>query len=302
MDVVVVTPVFEDRESARVLFKQLASTVPGIRVVAVDDGSVREPLDEVDLRQAGLGGVVLHLRRNLGHQRAIAVGMGYVADHEQTADAIVIMDSDGEDAPSAILRLMEGFSASPADVRVAERGKRSESLRFILGYKLYKLGFRCLTGQRITFGNFMALKPSALRRMAAMNESWSHLAASILLSHLQVEGIPVDRARRYAGQSRMNFSALVLHGLRGVMVFKERVLLRLAVLCLCFGTLGAALAWFVEGSGALAIPTATLFLLGGIGGLLGGGWPRVDSLIRIDYRDFIRGTACGSPGLDESGK
>lgn len=298
MDVVVITPVFEDRESARVLFKQLASALPGVRVVAVDDGSVRSPLDAMDLVEAGLEGVVLHLRRNMGHQRAIAVGMAYASDHEQTAHAFVIMDSDGEDAPSALVRLLEGFMASPADVRVAERAKRSESLRFILFYKLYKWMFRFLSGQRIAFGNFMVLKPSGLHRMVAMNEHWSHLAAAVLLSRLRVEGIPVDRARRYAGQSRMNFSALVLHGLRGVMVFRERVLVRLAALFLCLGTAGLILGWLVEGWAATAVPTATLFMLGASAGLLGGGWPSVDSLVRIDYRDFIRDASPGACAPD----
>ena len=42
---------------------------------------------------------MLHLRRNLGHQRAIAIGLSHL--HEQDRYArIVIMDGDGEDAES----------------------------------------------------------------------------------------------------------------------------------------------------------------------------------------------------------
>src|SRR5690606_27252861 len=85
-ELVVVTPVFEDAEAAARLFQELAA-MPGPRphVVAVDDGSVRQPLDPAGIADAGLSGTVLRLRRNLGHQRAIALGLRYVADHLNVA-------------------------------------------------------------------------------------------------------------------------------------------------------------------------------------------------------------------------
>ena len=71
--VVVVTPVYEDVEAATRLFLELARELgPDSFVVAVDDGSVRQPLPASSIADAGLKGVVINLRRNLGHQRAIA--------------------------------------------------------------------------------------------------------------------------------------------------------------------------------------------------------------------------------------
>ena len=62
--------------------------------------------DPDSLRPAGLSGVIIRLRRNVGHQRAIAVGLGFVADELQDADRIVVMDSDGEDLPATIHALL----------------------------------------------------------------------------------------------------------------------------------------------------------------------------------------------------
>ena len=79
---VVVMPVYEDREASSRLMKNLRDEYgDAVTVVAVDDGSVRDPIDAGVLDKAGIGGVVIRLRRNVGHQRAIAIGLNYVADH-----------------------------------------------------------------------------------------------------------------------------------------------------------------------------------------------------------------------------
>lgn len=74
--VVVVMPVFEDREASTRLFLELAKTFGAeCHVVAVDDGSIRQPVNIEWLRQGGVRGTVLRLKRNVGHQRAIATGI-----------------------------------------------------------------------------------------------------------------------------------------------------------------------------------------------------------------------------------
>jgi len=225
--VVIVIPVYEDAESARLLFHALSKVVPDAWIVAVDDGSLVQPLNEEVLTSSGMQGSVIRLRRNLGHQGAIAVGLSYVKETLRECQCVVVMDSDGEDTVASVRQLLEGFAHSAADVRVAVRNKRSESFSFRLFYKLYKFLFRLLTGKTINFGNFMVLKPAALNRITAMNETWIHLASAIIASKLRIEGITIDRGIRYSGSSRMNFVSFVLHGFKAIMVFSESVLIRL---------------------------------------------------------------------------
>jgi GT2 family glycosyltransferase len=73
---VIVMPVYEDAQASSRLFKELGSQYGDrIHVVAVDDGSVHQPVSVSWLKNAGVTGTVITLKRNEGHQRAIAVGL-----------------------------------------------------------------------------------------------------------------------------------------------------------------------------------------------------------------------------------
>ena len=230
--VIVVTPVYEDVEASSRLFLELSAQFAGrIFVVAVDDGSVKNPLDIDSLQQAGLEGVILQLRRNVGHQRAIAIGLGYVSERIESHQRVVVMDSDGEDLPVTIPELLQGLEQEQVDVVVAQRKSRVETLKFKLFYAIYKRFFSLMTGRAISFGNFMALKANAVRRLVAMQELPIHVAGTVLASKLRATARLIDRGPRYAGQSKMNFVGLVLHGFKGLMVFAEDVLVRVGIAC-----------------------------------------------------------------------
>ena len=228
----VVMPIYEDQEASTRLFRELfAEYGDRVYVVAVDDGSINQPVHVEALQANGLNGVVIQLKRNVGHQRAIAIGINYVADHFPDMPCTVVMDSDGEDTPQSIKMLVEPMQSPKVDVVVAQRKSRIETIRFKTFYVIYKMLFQFLTGRKISFGNFMALKPSALKRLAAMQELWMHVASCVLTSKLRVQTLPIDRGPRYAGKSKMNFVGLALHGFRALMVFAEDVLVRVGIIC-----------------------------------------------------------------------
>ena len=297
----VVTPVYEDREAACRLFKELAIVTAGsAHVVAVDDGSVRHPITADDIADAGLQGVVIRLRRNVGHQRAIAIGLGYVAD-TLCPDRIVVMDSDGEDMPQSIPELQARLDAGEDDIVVAMRKRRVESVQFQVFYAVYKLLFSLLTGRSISFGNFMIMKPAALVRIVAMQEMWIHVAGCVLNSRLRIGQCPLDRGPRYAGNSKMNFVGLALHGFKALMVFAEDVLVRVGIACAgvaLLSVIGVVVAivlkvigfatpgWFSVALGIMLLvfmQTGTLILMT----LMLTGVVRSGSVATIAYRDFI---------------
>jgi len=59
---------------------------------------------------------------------------------------------------------------------------------------------------------------------------WNNLPAAILRSRLPIVSIPIDRGRRYAGTSKMNFTSLVVHGLSGISVYADTIFIRLLLL------------------------------------------------------------------------
>ncbi|EJP78160.1 TPA: glycosyltransferase [Stenotrophomonas maltophilia] len=300
---IVVMPVYEDLEASSKLFVELARTQgPDTYVVAVDDGSVRQPLPISAIEASGLEGVVIRLRRNVGHQRAIAIGLGYVAEHFDGNDIVVVMDSDGEDTPESITELVAGLDSADVDVVVASRRSRVESLKFKSFYIVYKLLFSLLSGRQISFGNFMAAKMPAVRRLASMQELWIHVAACVLGSKLRVQTCALDRGPRYAGRSKMNFVGLALHGFRALMVFAEDVLVRVGIACTMVAALSiiggivatglkmlgfASQGWFSLAFGILVLvflqtAALTLIILMLSGMMRGGGVMSVGS-----YREFI---------------
>jgi hypothetical protein len=183
------------------------------------------------LHTAGLPGTVIRLKRNVGHQRAIATGVGYVADQFDTIERVVVMDSDGEDLPQTIASLLGDLDNADVDVVVAERKSRVETLRFKTFYIVYKWLFSLLTGRKISFGNFMAMNGAAVRRLASMGELATHVAGTVLVSRLRWRTCSLDRGPRYAGKSKMNFVGLALHGFKGLMIFAEDVLVRVGIAC-----------------------------------------------------------------------
>lgn len=250
---VIVMPVFEDRESTRILLRDVAASA-GIGtpyVVVVEDGSLRDPVVAADISGAGLQGEVLHLARNMGHQRAIATGLAHVAQAHPGA-TVVVMDADGEDEATAIAVLLAELAGSGADAVVAERRRRSETLTFRCFYVLYRFFFQMVTGRTIRFGNFAAISAGAVQRLVVMPELWLHFASSLIVSRMRIASVPTDRGRRYAGTSRMNFVSLLLHGMRSMMVFAEDVVVRVGAVC----------ALLAASSGILLTVSAILKILG----------------------------------------
>ncbi|NLN67885.1 MAG: glycosyltransferase [Alcaligenaceae bacterium] len=230
--IIIVTPVYEDVEASSHLFLELFDQFGNdVFVVAVDDGSVKQPVQVASLQNAGVDGVVLKLRRNVGHQRAIAIGLGYASEHMHPQQYVVVMDSDGEDLPSTIPELLINLEDENTDVVVAQRKSRIETFKFKAFYALYKRFFGLMTGRSISFGNFMALKSTAVKRLVAMQELSIHVAGAVLASKLRTKMCPLDRGPRYAGKSKMNFVGLALHGFKGLMVFAEDVLVRVGMAC-----------------------------------------------------------------------
>ena len=264
----VVMPVYNDWQSATLLIRDIGVAMAGsgfaVGIVAVDDGSTDVPPAALDPGPGIAAIECLVLAANLGHQRAIAVGLMAVAERTD-ADLVAVMDSDGEDRPAELRTMVERAVGLADKAIVAQRSERSESVLFKTFYALYTRVFRLLTGQRIAFGNFTVLQPAQLRRVIGNAHIWNNFPAALLHSRIAVDYVPTRRGKRYAGQSRMNFIGLVAHGLGAISVHSEAVFVRilfasLALLLVSSG-LGAG-ALYMKLFTDLAIPNWATTVLG----------------------------------------
>ena len=274
MQTIIMMPIYEDWDAAIQLCQQIdfqMQAVPSLQtsILLVDDFSTSAiPPQNLPFQPKSVQKIsVLLLRRNLGHQRAIAVGLCYLLQHG-VADALMVMDADGEDKPEDIGKLFAAMQQEGKPVAVfAERGRRFESLSFQFLYHCYRVMHRCLTNRDIRFGNFSVLPWSYLQSLATFPELWNHYAATVIKSRLPYVRVRSDRAKRLAGRSRMNFVSLVVHGLSALFANQEVVGTRLLVvnLLMILGLIiGVCTVFAVKFFTHLAIPgwaTTTMGLL-----------------------------------------
>jgi hypothetical protein len=264
-------PVFNDWAAAALLVERIDSVFGEYalsgRLLFIDDGSldsVPEQFPKIPpchLQQIQS----VELRTNLGHQRALCVGLVHLA-HCDLTGPVVIMDADGEDAPSDIPRLLENFiDENKRKVIFAARGLRAEGLLFKFFYKLYRTIHRLAVGFDPRFGNFSVLPASILERLVVSSDLWNHYAAAVVKMKLPYATLPIDRSRRFVGESKMGFVGLVVHGLSAMSVFGDTVGVRLLILCGLAGLLTIAFiiaALVVKLTTDLAIPGWATYVTG----------------------------------------
>ncbi len=272
----IVVPVYNDWAAFRQLALAIASVCEAedlaAEIIVVDDGSWQSG-DEALL---GIADATprIRLRRvtlvtNLGHQRAIAIGLALASEHAASYRAVIVMDGDGEDRPEQIPDLLKQSAVHPDAIICVCRGRRFDGPRFALGYTVFKAFFALSTGKTIDFGHYCLIPPRMLPRLVHSPALWSHFAATLLRSGLPLHRVRLDRGTRYAGRSSMNLTTLIRHGLNAIAVFEDVCLVRLlialglfscgivaaliAVVAIRFGTDMAVPGWATSAAGLLLV-------------------------------------------------
>jgi polyisoprenyl-phosphate glycosyltransferase len=228
-----VLPVFQDvpaflqlRDRVQNVLAPIAGRYEMVRFLVIDDSAGADPamselanLDDVEVLTPAYG---------LGHQHAIVLGLRSLAPRLNDDDIVVTVDSDGEDRPEDLPRLLAALeeSPSPRTVVVARRTHRQVSLAFRFAYVLFRLTFRVLVGMVVDSGNFAAYYGWTARRVLFHPNFDLCYSSSLLSLGLPLVKVPCARGERYAGRSRMTQSGLAIHGLRMMMPFLDRITIR----------------------------------------------------------------------------
>ncbi len=231
MKIAIVTPLFNDWDCLYKLVEDVRKVLSPTQFsdyhfVVVNDCSSLE-VDAAKL--AGHPVEIIHLNKNLGHQKSIAIGVSYLNKNSEQ-DLVVVMDVDGEDKPEHLLILLEeAIQGSANEIVFARRTKRKESFFFKIFYKIYKYIFVFLTGKVINFGNYSVIPKSLLDKVAHISDIWNHYPGGVIRSRLLYKSVGLERGERYTGKSKMNYTSLVIHGLSAVAVYVDTVSVRLLI-------------------------------------------------------------------------
>jgi polyisoprenyl-phosphate glycosyltransferase len=233
--IIILTPLYNDWAAAAALLPRLAGELAraglAVEVVMVNDGSTQEcPADAFLNMPPGISRLWrLDLRRNLGHQRAIAVGLAHL-HRAGRFEAVLVMDCDGEDEPADVPRLIGRFDeCGRSQVVFASRMRRSEGPVFAVFYWIYRHVHYLMTGVRVRVGNFACVPATAVDRLVLVPELWNHFAASVYKAKIPTSLVPSFRGRRLGGRSSMNLVTLIVHGLSSMSVFGDVIGVRLLI-------------------------------------------------------------------------
>ncbi len=205
----IVLPLLNEAAILPRLLSDLRHNLDGLgvhwNIILVNDGSTDgsgELLDAMAFGDRRLK--IVHLSRNFGHQAAVHAGLSY-AD----SDAVVLMDSDGQDDPRAISEMVQRWLAGD-DVVYAVRFGRKENLikRFLFKAFYGVLGSMASIDIPRDAGNFSILDRRVVRQLLELEEHDRYLPGLRSWVGFKQSSIRVERFARHDKNPRVSLSGL----------------------------------------------------------------------------------------------
>ena len=225
---IILTPVYNDWKNLNNLLSKINKLFINkvkqkFDLIVVDDSSKEKIIFKKQSFQSIKNFKILRNYDNLGSQRSIAIGLRYIKKIYRNNYQLIVIDSDGQDNPDGILKLIKKFNKSNSCV-VAKRGQRRESLWFKICYEIYCLLIYILSFKKIRFGNFSILRFEDVNNILRDNNLWGAFPPTLSLNLKKISFITIDREKRYSGNSKMNFFGLFYHAMRVFSVLRFKVL------------------------------------------------------------------------------
>jgi len=172
--------------------------------------------------------IVLNLKKNLGSQKAIYVGLKYLQKKIKNYNNVIIsiLDSDGEDDPKALKKLIQITERKKDFFIFASRKGRTENrfLKILNKARLYIT--LILTGKFINFGNFSSFPSSLLKRITLNDDIFLAFSSGVAKNYSKLFLYNVKKNKRFYDTSKVNIKFLIMHSIKIISVFYKIVFLR----------------------------------------------------------------------------
>ena len=238
--IIILIPVFNDWKSLEKLIVEINKNIKELKefdiecLIINDSSTIKQPKL---LKPSFIKSIqILNMRENKGHARCNAFGIRYVIKNKDF-DYLILMDSDGEDRPVELKKLINKILEDPNKSVVAKRIKRSEGPFFQFLYYMHKLITLVFTGKKINFGNYSCLIKEDVRKLSTQASLWSSYSGSVKKNLEHFNEIESERGTRYFGPSKMSFLKLLIHSFSIIAVFKFQVFFRSLILIIIFSFL-----------------------------------------------------------------
>ena len=261
----VATPAHNEVDALPELHRRLESVMAELgaswELVVADDGSTdgtRDYLRELASRDPRVK--VVLLSRNFGHTPAYLASLA-----QTTGEWTVLMDSDLQDEPEVIPRMLE-VSKQGNEVVYAIKEKRPEGflMRTAFSFYYWVAGRLSTVHQPRNAGPFCLMSRRVVEEIKSLPERSLFLPGVRAYLGFQQAGVPVERPARTGGRSRIPLSRRIAGALDGILAFSTAPL-RFA-------------AWL---GFAVALSTAVIEIFFIVVKILGGSVPGFTALITL---------------------
>lgn len=224
---IIVIPVYNDWKSLNKLLKNLQSSlknkIKNTSILIINDKSSTE----INISKKNLNYFkkieVLTLAKNVGSQKAIATGLLYLKKVNGNF-IITVMDSDGEDDPNEVFKMIQLSSMNPNYVITSNRKSREESKIIILLYYIHLILTFLFTSRWISFGNFSSFHKKNLFKLFKDKGAFYAHSSAVMKNCLLIRKY-AKRKKRYFDKSKLSVFSLIEHSLRVNVVFYKNIIL-----------------------------------------------------------------------------
>jgi undecaprenyl-phosphate 4-deoxy-4-formamido-L-arabinose transferase len=191
IEVSIVVPVFNEASLIEELVSRLKAVCDKLsqsyELVIVDDGSFDgsyEKLKQIQAKESTLR--IIKLTRNFGQQAAVLAGF-----RASKGDIIVQLDSDLQNPPEEIPKLLDAMSNDIDMVTTVHRKRRDGMLRVIGSQCLLKIG-QALFGNsvKLNLSSFRAIRRSVVEKIEACKDRSRYMA--VLMSWMGLPSIEIE--------------------------------------------------------------------------------------------------------------
>lgn len=175
-------------------------------IVLVNDGSTDDSGELLDaMAYADRRLKIIHLSRNFGHQAAVHAGLTF-AD----GDAVVLMDSDGQDDPAAIGMMLDRWLSGDDVVYAVRFGRKEGFFKRCLFKAFYGILERVASVDiPRDAGNFCLMDRRVVEQLLALDERDRYLPGLRSWVGFRQSSVRVERFARHDKHTRVSFSGLV---------------------------------------------------------------------------------------------
>ena len=247
-DYSVIVPVYYNEGSlqntAERIFADVFARLPNKKgeVLFVDDGSGDGSLEELErIFKAHPDNVrIIKLSRNFGQVNAWWCGL------ENTPGPAVVVSADGQDPIDLIPQMLAEHFDNGAEVVIAERASRNESLWRRLTSAWVYGAIRRLGNAAMPSGgfDFFLLGPKAKRALLSEWQPYTFFQVRVLELGFRRTMIPYHRLARRVGVSRWTFSRKLTYMIDGVLGHSYRPIRAMSLVGMAFSGLSFLLALF----------------------------------------------------------